>query len=230
MTDGVTGRGEALVSWGRGADLCAPFVEFVPVAGGSISMFGSGGTHSTVSASDPLASRLDEMQLMLGEGPRWEAVHTGRAVLSPDIVRENNPRWPTFGERATGLGVSALFTFPIIIGGVMIGAVDLYRTTPGPLGADETSRARSLTRMVAAPAVARAVLSAHQHNSVEHTGAPALRREVHQATGMILIQLDVTADDALALLKAHAFVQGRAINEVASDVVNRRLDFRDLAH
>ena len=51
------------------------------------------------------------------------------------------------------------------------------------------------------------------------------RREVHQATGMVLAQLDVTADDAILLLRAHAFSSGRSVREIANEVVERRLEF-----
>jgi AmiR/NasT family two-component response regulator len=53
------------------------------------------------------------------------------------------------------------------------------------------------------------------------------RLVVHQATGMVAIQLDVSTVDALASLRAAAYRAGRSIYEVAVDVVNRRLTFRD---
>jgi AmiR/NasT family two-component response regulator len=55
--------------------------------------------------------------------------------------------------------------------------------------------------------------------------AVASRAEIHQATGMVLMQLDVGADAALARMRAHAFVEGRLLIEVARDVVARRLLF-----
>jgi hypothetical protein len=57
----------------------------------------------------------------------------------------------------------------------------------------------------------------------EHAGSqPAV---VHQATGMIIVQLGVTAAVALARLRAHAYAHDRRLREVASDVVARRLRF-----
>jgi AmiR/NasT family two-component response regulator len=53
------------------------------------------------------------------------------------------------------------------------------------------------------------------------------RLVVHQATGMVSVQLDVTAADALATLRARAFQTGRSIQQIAVDVVDRRLSFRD---
>jgi hypothetical protein len=53
------------------------------------------------------------------------------------------------------------------------------------------------------------------------------RREVHQASGMVSAQLDITVDDALLVLRGHAFATSTSLREVATDVVARRLDFRE---
>ena len=42
---------------------------------------------------------------------------------------------------------------------------------------------------------------------------------------MVIAQLGVEADDALALLRAHAFANASSLLEVAADVVERRLNF-----
>lgn len=56
---------------------------------------------------------------------------------------------------------------------------------------------------------------------------PELRREVHQATGMVLAQLGLSATEAFSRLQAHAFFSGYTVEYVAREVVMRRLDFRD---
>ncbi|WP_354576765.1 ANTAR domain-containing protein [Frigoribacterium sp. UYMn621] len=62
----------------------------------------------------------------------------------------------------------------------------------------------------------------------ESVAVPALRREAHQATGMILVQLDTTATIAYSRLQAYAFAQGRTVLSVARDVVTRTLTFDNL--
>jgi hypothetical protein len=54
---------------------------------------------------------------------------------------------------------------------------------------------------------------------------PLERPAVYQATGMVIAQLELSPDDALATLRAHAFVHDRPIDEVARDVVARTLRF-----
>jgi hypothetical protein len=207
--------------------LCGLFVEFVPVSGASITVFGQPGGHSTICVSDGIAVELDQLQFDLGEGPRFQTARTGLIAISEDVASGAHPEWPVFGGAAARLGVGSVFSFPIRIGTALLGVADLYRRTAGPLGDDATDRARSIARRVAAPAMERAGRSATSEEP-ESRDAPALRREVHQATGMILIQLDVSADEAFAVLRAYAFTQGRTVEAVARDVVHRRLDFRDL--
>ena len=49
------------------------------------------------------------------------------------------------------------------------------------------------------------------------------RTEIHQATGMVSAQLEVSAADALVRLRAHAYAEGRTLSDVAADVLGRRL-------
>ena len=51
------------------------------------------------------------------------------------------------------------------------------------------------------------------------------RRLVHQATGMVMAQVQVPAEDALALLRGHAYALATDINDVATRVVNRSINF-----
>lgn len=236
--DGERFMTDAFQTWGRtppagipewewGDDLCAPFVDLLPVSGASISVFRRSGNSTTVCTSDPLAQRLDAMQFGLGEGPRWVVARTGKPAICADVAHETHPDWPVFGASLQTLDVGALFAFPILTGPVLLGVVDLYRRTPGPLDHDATSQALSLARKVAAPAVREALRSAAEGDSPQ-AKAPALRREVHQAVGMVFVQLDVTTAEALSLLRAYAFSTNRPLEEVAQDVVGRRLDFREL--
>jgi AmiR/NasT family two-component response regulator len=50
---------------------------------------------------------------------------------------------------------------------------------------------------------------------------------VHQATGVISVQLGVDLAEALVRLRAHAYVRDRPVAEIAADVLARRLRFTD---
>lgn len=60
--------------------------------------------------------------------------------------------------------------------------------------------------------------------------AVAYRAEIHQASGMVAVQLQVPVGDALLRIRAHAFAQGRTIAGVAADIVARQLWLGDDRH
>jgi hypothetical protein len=53
------------------------------------------------------------------------------------------------------------------------------------------------------------------------------RPEIHQAVGMVLVQLGIGPEEALARMRAWAFFEQRMLIDVARDVVERRLVFTE---
>jgi hypothetical protein len=211
-----------------GSELSGVFVSRLPVGGASISVIVAGRQQSTVSTSDSMAAKIDELQFALGEGPHWDALSSGKAVSAPNIQSATNSKWPVLGAALAGLALGALFAFPLRMGAVTVGVADLYKSGPGALNRDEMETAWALARAVASTAMQYAITLADDDAPIHSPLASELRREVHQATGMILVQLSIDATEAFARLKAHAFASGNTIQEVANDVVMRRLDFRAL--
>jgi hypothetical protein len=206
----------------------ARFVDELPITGASVSVIVGNRQQSTISVSDAIAAKIEELQFVLGEGPHWEALRSGQPVLAPDLRGSNRDDWPMLAGALADFDVGALFAFPLRTGAVTIGVVDLYRSAPGPLNKREVAGAIDLAREVAPRAFQFAITLAKDETPPSTGLAVEMRREVHQATGMILVQLDTTATEAFARLRAHAFASGISIQEVAKDVVQRRLNFRDL--
>ena len=122
-----------------------------------------------------------------------------------------------------------MFALPVTMGSATVGAVGLYRITPGRLSDEALAVAMRLARATAVPAVREALRMAGQPNATGAVDAvPELRREVHQATGMISAQLDVTTTDAFLMLRAFAVSSERSLSEVAGDVVGGGINFLDL--
>ncbi len=128
----------------------------------------------------------------------------------------------------TELKVGAIFSFPMLLGAVTVGVVDLYRTLPGVLSQRDYVLAIALCGRVAKHAVFDAVRGASRNGVDEFGGAPAMRREVHQATGVVLVQLGVSATEAFFILRAYAYSNGFTVLSTAQEVLAGRLDFGDL--
>ena len=201
------------------SSLTTPILDVLPVTGASISTLGDFLGSETVAASDTLAVRIDEMQFDLGEGPCWDALRSGSPVLAPDLGRVK--RWPAFSEAISSQRVGSLFAFPLIIGPLRIGALDLYAVQPMELGSENAKRSEVFASIVSRHVLRRALGGSE---GIEPDDlVPNSRRIIHQATGFVIAQLGVSAEDAHLLIQGQAFSQGRSMREVAQDVIERRL-------
>ena len=209
------------------SNLCASFIDALPVTGAALSAFSGSGQETTLCASDNLAARLDELQFDLGEGPRWEAARTRNPVLLPQVRSMTHEKWPVFGKAIIDSDAQALFVFPLVIGALDIGVVELYSSTPGTLSEADVVAARALADEAAWSLLRRLLVPDSEHESPGGGLSPS-RREIHQATGMVLAQTGGTAADALLLLRGHAFANEQSVHETSTEVLNRRLDFTPL--
>jgi hypothetical protein len=206
------------------ASLCASFIDALPVTGAALSAFSGSAQETSLCASDGLAARLDELQFDLGEGPRWEAARCRSPVFLPHVRSMTHEKWPVFGKALMDSDVQALFVFPLIVGAMDIGVIELYSTAPGALGETDVMTARALADQ-AAWSLLRRILVPDAEQETSGGGLSPSRREIHQATGMVLAQTGGTAADALLLLRGHAFANGQSVRETANEVLEKRLNF-----
>ena len=207
--------------------ICEACIAMLPISRAAVTMMAGPDRQEPIFASDEVAAHLDEMQFRLGEGPCVEAFTERRPVLIPDLAELTDSHWPVFTAAARRTPVRAAFVLPLQAGAIGVGVLDLYRDEPGMLDRDELAGA-----LRAADAVLWALLGIRAnkpHNGADPhgwlTGSPLDHIEVYQATGMIMVQLDVPAETALSRLRAYAFVHDRSIDDIARDVVARRFRF-----
>jgi hypothetical protein len=209
-------------------ELVGNFLRELPVSRTAVSTIGDLLGTQTVAASDPTAARLDELQFDLGEGPCWDAVRSRRPVHHPDL-RVDSTGWPVFREAVLAEGINALFAFPLFVGPLQVGAVDLYSNRPLRLDAVQERRASELADVAARTVLQRALESAvgDADDDLAEDDNPYSRKIIHQATGMVLAQLGIGPDDARMVIQAHAFASNRSMMSVAQEILDRRLDFSD---
>ncbi|BCJ46999.1 GAF domain-containing protein [Actinoplanes ianthinogenes] len=175
-------------------------------------------------ASDAVSAEVEDLQVVLGEGPCREAFDGRRPVLVEDLDDQLwSNRWPVFAPAAVSAGARALFALPLQVGAICLGVIDLYRPGPGRLAGDDLAEALAFAD------AATELLLAEQLPGGPGSGADphAHRAVVHQATGMISAQLQVPVQAAFLRLRAQAYVTERNLDDVAADVVARRLRFTE---
>ncbi|MCP8999655.1 GAF and ANTAR domain-containing protein [Pseudarthrobacter sp. RMG13] len=206
-------------------DVCAPYLAKLPITGAAVTLFGGATAETLVSASDELAARLDELQFNLGEGPRWRAHKTRLPVLVPDAQSTAGDEWPMFHQAIAGTDAAALFVFPLTVGAVDLGVVELYHSVRGNLSRSDRSMAAVLAGQTSWYLL-RKILTLRSPDT-DPALEPALmsRREIHQATGMVLAQSGATASESLLMLRAYAFANDLTLKETAAAVLEGRLSF-----
>jgi hypothetical protein len=179
------------------------------------------GTYGMTTASDPVTERIEELQFTYGEGPCVDAFASSRPVLIPDLAAEAMRRWPVYAPAIHDSGIRAVFAFPLQIGAVRLGALDVFRTRTGSLSRTELGHAFTF-----ADRAVTTLLDGQERATEDADGlddAIGNRVELFQAQGMVMVMLGISLAEALSRIRAHAYAEGRRLNDVAADIVARRL-------
>src|SRR6266487_4261722 len=205
------------------ARLCQACPGIVDVSGAGVMLMSGEIPRGSLCTTDGVSQLIEELQYTLGEGPCLDAYQQDQGLAEPDLADPVTRRWPAFTPPALQAGVRAVFGFPLRAGTARLGALNLYRDTPGPLTGEQHADA-----LVVADVAARWVLEAQ-------AGAPPdmlageleigadFHYVVHNAAGMVSVQEGISVTEALIRLRAYAFSSDRLLADVAEDVVARRL-------
>jgi len=123
-------------------------VDILPIEAAGVSLISPTTHPRLIAGSDESAVRYEHLQTELGEGPCMAAFETDEPISIPDLA--DDERFPRFTQNALDEGLMAVFTFPLRNDGRCLGALDLYRTTAGPLDAEEMSVAQTLADVTTA--------------------------------------------------------------------------------
>ncbi|CAM5642167.1 GAF domain-containing protein [Streptomyces avidinii] len=201
---------------------CAVVLGFDGLA---VSLTTAMGFSELVWCSPGISAAFEDMQFTLGQGPAWDAAARLAAVTEPEMHTVAVDRWPALLGEAVTLGVRAVFSMPLHLGGACLGTVTFQRATPGTM----TARALLDARLLAAAMLALVLDRPPdpQISAIAEGHSQFHRAAVHQATGMISVQAEVTLAQALLLLRAYSYRHARPVGDVAADVVARRVHFRE---
>lgn len=212
----------------RAGSLCSVAAEFTNLSGAGIALRSSSQQYTSLCTSNGVARTLMDLEITVGEGPCVDACESEYSIDEQDLRRSIEPRWSAYGPLATVAGAHAVFGFPVRIGVIRLGALSLYRDTPGPLSPSQASDAYLM-----ASVIGRAVLSM-QAGAPGDQLASELEREVtfdfsvHQAAGMVAVQGAMSVGNALVALRAHAFALNCALADLAQRVVVREVYFEPI--
>jgi len=216
---------DRLVDVGGSRRLCEVCAEVTCMTGAGIMLMSGDVPRGSLCTTDDVSAVIEQLQYALGEGPCVDAYRENRPVVEPDLADPRVHRWLAFSGPAIDAGVRAVFGFPLQCGAVRLGALNLYRDQPGALTDDQHADA-----LVMAGLAAQAVLVLQAEAplgtlAAELEAGSDFQYVVHQASGMVAAQLDVSVGQALVRLRAYAFGNDRLLADVARDVVARVVRF-----
>lgn len=205
------------------ARLCAVCPGIVGASGAGVMLMSGDIPRGSLCTTNDVSHLIEELQYSLGEGPCIDAYQQEEVVAEPDLADPKTRRWLAFSPPALEAGVRAVFGFPMRAGAVRLGALNLYRDSPGPLSGDQHADA-----LVLADLAGRWVLEVQAGAPPEAVAAELqigadFHFIVHNAAGMVSVQEAISVTEALIRLRAYAFSSERMLADVARDVVARTL-------
>lgn len=203
--------------------LCRAVVDVSSARHGAISLGVTAAERTLLCASSEYAARFEDTQELVREGPGLEVLSSGRAVVSADGA-ETLRRWPglvgALGTGSVGMESVAVHALPMRPASSLVGVMTVHHLESPSAPPFDLSDLQFLADAVGAALVGDQ--TAHHDPSRMWSE----RDRISQATGMVVVQLALGPDDALAVLRAHAFAQAVSLAEISRRVIARELDFR----
>jgi transcriptional regulator with GAF, ATPase, and Fis domain len=202
-------------------------VELLNVDAAGLLLANQHGRLQVIATSDEQVRLLELFQLQNDEGPCLDAFASGARISHTDLSTGGN-RWPRFAEAATDAGFAAVDALPMRLRSEVIGALNLFRTSPGELNESALQTAQAL--------VAVATIGLLQERSIRHQEilteqlqtALNSRVVIEQAKGLVAERLGLDMQGAFSALRGHARAHNLKLSDVARAVVAGQIGTDDL--
>lgn len=188
-------------------------VEATDATCGGITVLRARNHFETLAATDDKVRQADHAQYDIDEGPCVEASTESRSFMSGSL--DDEPRWPSWGPKAAGLGFSSVLSAEIHGRGNRIGALNLYSVSRDAFTSEDVEMARLLATQSAA------VLAA-LNNEASLREALETRTLIGQAQGMLMERFDIDADQAFSVLRRYSQDANVKLREVADQLIQSR--------
>ncbi|MEU8859887.1 MULTISPECIES: GAF and ANTAR domain-containing protein [Streptomyces] len=167
-----------------------------------------------MAASDEQVRLLELFQLQNDEGPCLECFRTGAPVIVPDLTREVD-RWPRFVTAAHRSGFGAVQALPMRLRDEVVGALNLFRATPGPFDPAATLIAQALADVATISLLQQR--TTHRSTVLNEQLQTALNSRVliEQAKGKLAERQNIDMEQAFTALRGYARSHNRRLVDVA---------------
>jgi GAF domain-containing protein len=202
-------------------------VEAIDVDAAGVMLASPGGELQFVASSSESMRVLELFQIQADEGPCVDCFKDGRAIVNQALAVPD-ARWPRFTPLAIAQGFRSVHSLPMRLRGRTIGALNLFRTEPGPLDIDDVVVAQGLADVATIAILQhRTSLDARLLND-QLSNALNSRIIIEQAKGSVSQSTNCDMDQAFRRLRTHARNHNLGLTDLARSVVNGSLDANTL--
>jgi GAF domain-containing protein len=188
-------------------------VRLLDVSAAGLLLADPRGELRVVAASSEAARLLELFQLQNDEGPCLDCFQTGRPVTASDL--NGDQRWPRFAAAATGAGFNAVQALPMRLRDQIIGALNLFRATPGTLDPTEVRVGLAVADVATIGLLHERSMRRSDTLNEELQSALNSRVIIEQAKGKLAERLGLDMDQAFIVLRDHARSRNRRLSDLA---------------
>jgi GAF domain-containing protein len=202
-------------------------VQLLDVDAAGILLVDQRGTLNLVAASTDQARLLELFQLQNEEGPCLDCYHSGQSVACADLGAAPQ-RWPRFAAAAREQGFTAVHAVPMRLRDQILGALNLFRSTPTAIPAQATAIAQSFANVATISILQTRAL--HHSEMVTEQLQAALNSRIllEQAKGILAERRHISLTEAFTLMRTYARNHNRPLSQIAKAVITHAPDTADL--
>jgi transcriptional regulator with GAF, ATPase, and Fis domain len=170
-------------------------------------------------ASSEAVGVVELFQIQNDQGPCLDCFRTGQPVTAADLAGPDE-RWPRFAAAAVGAGFRSVEALPMRLRDQVIGALNLFRAEPGPLGEPDLRIGQALADVATIGLLQERHLRRSDTLAEQLQAALNSRVIIEQAKGKLAERLTIEMDGAFRLLRDHARHTNQRLTDVARDFVD----------
>lgn len=198
-------------------------VQLLDVSAAGIMLSDQRGGLTVMASSTEEARLLELFELQSNQGPCLDCVRSGSPVAYDDLAAMR-AAWPVFTPRLQALGFSSAQAVPLRLREETIGALNMFRVTPGLLTAADLAVGQALADVATVGLLQERAIAARAQLAQQLQGALNSRVLLEQAKGVLAERTGLQVDQAFRLMRAYARTRSRRLSDIAAEILEGTLD------
>ena len=194
-------------------------VEVLDVDSAGVMLTGPNGDPQVVASSSDTMRSLELFELQSDEGPCVDCIRSGTPIVNVEIARADI-RWPRFAPRAVAEGFHSVHALPMRLRGTTVGALNMFRTAPGPLAPDDELAAQALADVATITVIQHQTAVDAEILTSQLAEALNSRIIIEQAKGRVSEASGRDMEMSFQRLRNHARNHHLRLTELAREVVD----------